>query len=318
MRATDAVAAPRAGRVARRLLTGAVVAGGAALAYARCEAEMFTLHRLRVPVQPAGSPDVTVLHLSDLHLTPTQTRKIAWVRALADLEPDLVVNTGDNMGHADVLPELLHALEPLRERPGVFVMGSNDYFAPHRKNPARYLLRDARVPRVYGEPDLPTEKLAAALTESGWIDLDNARAQATIGGLRVSFVGLDDPHIDRDRMPEPEPEPRADADLRLGVVHAPYVRALDALRADGADMIIAGHTHGGQLCVPGFGALVTNCDLDRGRASGLHGWPGARPDEFGGHDSTWLHVCGGLGTSPYTPFRVACRPSATLLTLTAR
>ena len=89
------------------------------------------------------------------------------------------------------------------------------------------------------------------------------------------------------------------------------------MRADGCELVLAGHTHGGQLCVPFAGALVTNCDLDRSRASGLHGWPGARPGTPGGEESVWLHVSAGLGTSPYTPVRFACRPEASLLTLRA-
>jgi predicted MPP superfamily phosphohydrolase len=107
-------------------------------------------------------------------------------------------------------------------------------------------------------------------------------------------------------------------DLRLGVTHAPYRRILDEMQADGADLILAGHTHGGQLALPFYGALVTNCDLDTRRAKGLHGWPGARPDEPDGAGSTWMHVSAGLGTSPYAPVRFACRPEATLLTLVAR
>jgi predicted MPP superfamily phosphohydrolase len=93
---------------------------------------------------------------------------------------------------------------------------------------------------------------------------------------------------------------------------------LDQLHGDGVDAILAGHTHGGQLCLPFFGALVTNCDIDRRRAKGLHGWPGPRPDEVGGNGSAWLHVSAGAGTSPYAPVRFACRPEATLLTFTAR
>jgi predicted MPP superfamily phosphohydrolase len=121
----------------------------------------------------------------------------------------------------------------------------------------------------------------------------------------VSFVGLDDPHIGRDNLPEPTADT---GDLRVGVVHAPYLRALGALRDDGARLILAGHTHGGQVCLPGYGTLVTNCDLDRRRARGLHAWPD-------GAEDTWLHVSAGLGTSPYAPVRVACRPEATILTL---
>jgi predicted MPP superfamily phosphohydrolase len=70
---------------------------------------------------------------------------------------------------------------------------------------------------------------------------------------------------------------------------------------------MAGHTHGGQLCLPFYGALVTNCDLDRSRVKGVSRW-GAQ---------TALHVSAGIGTSPFAPFRFCCRPEATLLTLVA-
>ena len=53
------------------------------------------------------------------------------------------------------------------------------------------------------------------------------------------------------------------------MVHAPYLRVLDAFTADGYPLILAGHTHGGQLCIPFYGALVTNCDLDTDRVKGL-------------------------------------------------
>jgi predicted MPP superfamily phosphohydrolase len=85
---------------------------------------------------------------------------------------------------------------------------------------------------------------------------------------------------------------------------------IDAMAADGHDLIVAGHTHGGQVCVPFYGALVTNCDLDTARVKGL--------SQHTANDRTsWLHVSAGLGTSPYAPVRFACRPEATLLTLTA-
>lgn len=280
---------------------------------------MFTLRRFTVPVLPPGSPDLSVLHLSDLHLTPSQTAKIDWVRSLAELRPDVVVDTGDNMAHRDALPPLLDALEPLRAIPGAFVMGSNDYYAPLPKNPARYLLPDARSLKLRHDPEsLPAAELATALERSGWKNLTNRRDHLEVNGMRIELVGVDDPHLERDVFPVDHADEPDGPTLRLGVTHAPYIRVLDQMRADGADLILAGHTHGGQLCVPGFGALVTNCDLDRGRAKGLHGWPGARPDAPGGADSTWLHVCAGLGTSPFAPVRFACRPEASLLTLTAR
>lgn len=315
----------------RSLVGGAALAGAAALAYAAAiEVRWYTLRRFRVPVLPDGAPDFRVLHLSDLHLVPTQDRKVAWVRSLAELDPHLVVTTGDNIAHADALPALLHAYEPLLERPGAFVLGSNDYFAPRPKNPARYLLADAReanpAPRL-----LPFPEMTAAFRAAGWKDLTNRRDAVVLGegddALNVALVGVDDPHLDRDRFPAStrgHAQPTAvggtvgRGTLRLGVAHAPYRRVLDAMHDDGADLILAGHTHGGQLCVPGWGALVTNCDLDTRRAKGLHGWPGARPDSPGGAGSSWLHVSAGLGTSPYAPVRFACRPEASLLTLVPR
>lgn len=319
-----------------RALGAAALAGAGALAWGTLvESRWYALREVSVPVLPPGQDPLRILHLSDLHLTPGQQRKVDWVRDLASLRPDLVVDTGDNWAHVEAMPALLHALEPHLATPGAFVWGSNDFFAPTPKNPARYLLPDARVTRDTPPRHLPWRELGRRFTSAGWVDLTNRRDVVEVAGRRISLVGTDDAHLDRDRFPaaggpddvrpapvrddagvlRAAPGPEGDVDLHLGVTHAPYRRVLDAMHADGADLVLAGHTHGGQLAVPGYGALVTNCDLDRGRAKGLHGWPGARPDRPGGADSTWLHVCGGLGTSPYAPVRFACRPEATLLTL---
>jgi predicted MPP superfamily phosphohydrolase len=127
---------------------------------------------------------------------------------------------------------------------------------------------------------------------------------------------VDDPHLRYDRLDLVAGPADADADVRLAVTHAPYLRVLDQFAADGYDAVIAGHTHGGQVCVPLIGALTTNCDLDNARAKGLHRHPADSRE--GDPGSTWLHVSAGVGTSPYARIRVACRPEATLLTLTPR
>jgi predicted MPP superfamily phosphohydrolase len=315
---------------------GAVTAAGAAAVAwgALVEVRWYALREVTIPVLPPGQAPVRVLHLSDLHLVPTQRRKRDWVRDLATLQPDLVVDTGDNMAHVDALPAVLDTLEPLLTTPGAFVLGSNDYFAPRPKNPARYLLPDARRPHDVPPRELPAGRLAQELRAAGWKDLTTRRDVVGVDGRTLSLVGVDDPHLERDRFPAPDESVAVGgsavgrsavgrsavgrspaADLHLGVTHAPYRRVLDQMHADGCQVVLAGHTHGGQLAVPGFGALVTNCDLDRGRAKGLHGWPAPRPDEDGGEGSTWLHVSAGLGTSPYAPVRFACRPEATLVTL---
>ncbi|MFZ5846708.1 MAG: metallophosphoesterase [Actinomycetota bacterium] len=299
----------------RALAVGAL-AGLGGLGYAAgYEVRAYTLRRVEMPVLPPGSPPVKVLHLSDLHMTPGQHRKQRWLRSLADLEPDLVVNTGDNLAHLESVPVVLDALGDLLDAPGVFVMGSNDYFAPSGRNPVRYLLPDDGR-RVTYTPKLPWGELRDGFEAGGWVDLSNRRDVLEVAGLRLAFAGVDDPHLEYDDLPAVAGTADPAADLRIGVTHAPYLRVLDAFARDGYETIFAGHTHGGQLCLPGLGALVTNCDLEPARAKGLHRHPaGSRPGDPG---SSWLHVSAGLGTSPYAPVRFACRPEASLVTLTAR
>ena len=276
------------------------------------EPRAFALRRVTVPVLAAGSPDLRVLHLSDTHMTPRQAGKQKWLQGLAELEPDLVVNTGDNLAHLDALPSVLSAYGGLLDLPGVFVFGSNDYFSPVRKNPVNYLRGGTGVAHggSWVRPkDLPFEQMRQAFTQRGWTDLSNQHGALEVAGRQLSFVGVDDPHLEYDELDDVPAD--ADADLAIGVAHAPYLRVLDRWNALGYPLLLAGHTHGGQLRIPFYGALVTNCDLDRKRARGLH------THQTPGHRESWLHVSAGLGMSPMTPVRFACRPEATLLTLTA-
>ncbi|MBO0877370.1 MAG: metallophosphoesterase, partial [Pseudonocardia sp.] len=103
----------------------------AAVGYASLvERRRWTLRRATLPVLPEGQRSLRLLHVSDLHMMPGQRGKQRWVAALAALEPDLVVNTGDNLAHPRAVPGVLRALGPLLDRPGVFVFGSNDYWGP--------------------------------------------------------------------------------------------------------------------------------------------------------------------------------------------
>jgi predicted MPP superfamily phosphohydrolase len=289
-----------------RAALGATAVGTATLAYAAgIERRHWTLRQATLPVLAEGARPLRVLHISDLHMTPNQTSKQRWVAALAELNPDLVVNTGDNLAHQNAVPAVLRGLGPLLNVPGVFVFGSNDYYAPRPKNPVRYLIKSHK--RVHGIP-LPWRDLRAALVERGWHDLTHVRRLLTIDGQTIAVAGVDDPHLRRDRYSDIAGRPDRTATLRLGVTHSPEPRVLDAFAEDGYDLVMAGHTHGGQLRVPGYGAIVTNCQLDRTRARGASRW--------GAH--MWLHVSAGLGTSPYAPVRFACPPEASLLTLVPR
>ena len=162
---------------------------------------------------------------------------------------------------------------------------------------------------------LPWQDLKDAYAGAGWLDLTNRRVSSTVGDLtrRLGGRGRPAPGVRR-------PGRGRRAGRRRG---RPAASASRTRRTSGCSTstpptattpIFAGHTHGGQVCLPLKGALVTNCDLEPARAKGLHRHPAdSRPGDPG---SSWMHVSAGLGTSPYAPFRVACRPEATLLTLT--
>lgn len=289
-----------------RIAVGTAAAGIATAGYATgVEPRMWTLRTAELPVLAPGTAPLRVLHVSDLHMLPSQATKQGWVAALAELRPDLVVNTGDNLAHRAAVPAVLSAVHPLFAFPGVFVFGSNDYYAPKPKNPARYLVPSKR--KIRGRP-LPWQDLRAAFVEQGWQDLTHTRRTLRLDTATVFAAGVDDPHLRRDRFRKIAGGTDQNATLRLGLTHSPEPRVLDAFAAEGYDLVLAGHTHGGQLRVPGIGALVTNCGLDRSRARGRSRW--------GTH--MWLHVSAGLGASPYAPVRFACRPEASLLTLVPR
>jgi uncharacterized protein len=274
------------------------------------ERNWFALRRYELPVLPAGSEPLRVLHISDAHLTPGRKRLMSWIRSLDDLDPHLVVNTGDCIAHPEAIRCFLDSLGPLLDRPGVFVFGSNDLYAPKPLNPLRYLRPEGSRGRHGKTNHLPWEKLRDGMLAAGWLDLNNKRGQLTAGGLDIAFGGVHDAHINQDRYDEVAGPADPAAALRIAVMHTPEPRLLDQFTADGYDLLLAGHTHGGQLCLPFYGTLVTNCGLDQERARGLHRHP------IGG--DAWLHVSAGLGTSPWAPARFACRPEATLLTLVPR
>lgn len=294
----------------RRVLGSLAAAAAGCFVWGLAEANMYVVRRVRVPVLPPGGEPLRILHVSDLHLTSKQHFKLDFIRGLAGLRPDLVVTTGDNIADADAIFPLMAAWNRLRFTPGVFVFGSNDYYAPAFKNPLTYVLHGRSAPDE--EPvELPWRRLRDEMTGVGWKDLTHRHEVLDVGGYRLAFRGTDDAHLGRDDYSLVAGPARTDADLNIGVTHAPYLRLLDGMTSDGMDLILAGHTHGGQVCVPGYGALVTNCDLDTARAKGLSS------HSHGGNTSA-LHVSAGVGTSPFAPYRFACRPEVTLLTLVAR
>jgi predicted MPP superfamily phosphohydrolase len=209
------------------------------------------------------------------------------------------------MASARSIPAIVHALEPLLDLPGAFIPGNNDYYQPKRRSPIWYFLPKRPIERP---PELPWPELARAMGRRGWADLTNRRAAVKVGDAVVAFAGTDDPHLFRDAYHRIAGPADPDAVVRIAAIHAPEPRLITRFAADGYDLLLAGHTHGGQVRIPFGPAIVTNCGLDRHRARGLHAWD----------DRMMFNVSAGIGTNPYLPIRFCCRPEASLLTLVPR
>ncbi len=283
------------------ILIAILAAGALCVSYGVfVERRWYRLARYRVDILPAEGPDkLTLLHLSDLHVT-AGSAKLA--RFLAGLPAaDVTAVTGDIVGEPEAVEEAADMLRPVRGRfASYFVLGSNDYYAP---KPLNYLAYFRKGRRRRGAKRGRAPELVARLEADGWVHLKNVRTCVSLDGLEVELLGLDDPHIDRQDLrvaPRRHPE-------RFGFAIAHSPDPAPELAALGYDLAVYGHTHGGQVRMPVVGALVTNSDVPRRIVSGL-----VRMGR------TYGHISPGLGTSKYAPFRFLCRPEATILELGRR
>lgn len=278
----------------------AAAAGAGLAAYALYEPYRYRLVTHELPVRSNGLV-LDVLHLADTHLSPRDHKLMGFLRTLPDRltkVPDLVVATGDMIEGDDGIDPLLEALSGIEARYGRFyVLGSHDYYVSSGPSYTKYFSNEKTMRRA-----LPTEveRLEEGLQAKGWISLANRDETIDVDGYRVRVSGVDDPYINRHQTNHIGRSESDDAAIAL--VHAPDVVSEWAL--NGFDLILAGHTHAGQVRFPLAGAVVTNCSLPSALAAG--------PNLVG---ASWLHVSPGLGAGRYSPIRFLARPEATLLRL---
>ena len=269
----------------------------------------YQIREATLPILPLGSPEIRVLHFSDLHLTPRRKREIADIRSFISLKPDLVISTGDFLAHRDAIPVVLDALDGLLNIPGLYVFGSNDYYEPSFKNPLKYLMKDDGTRKLGKE--LPWQELDRGLTSRGWINVNSSKVKFEIKGVGIEARGTDDAHLARDNYALVSGTRNADVNISIGITHAPYLRILNSMSSDKVDVIFAGHTHGGQIRVPwvnGSKALTTNCDLPTWRSRGITHLP----------DESLLIISAGIGTSPYARLRINCPPEINLISFNSK
>ena len=288
-------------RVTRTL--GRVVGIGAALgAYALYEPYRYRLVTHDLASNP-GVPPLDILHISDTHLGAKSRARIRWLAELPDRlgsTPDLVLATGDFVENDTGIEPLVEVLASLEARLGrFFVFGSHDYYQAGFQSYVKYWTgkRDLNSPRA------DSTRLRDSLEGKGWIQLHNRSEVIETPSGQVRVAGVDDPYLGRHRTDHLE---RGERDrLAIGLMHSPEL--VSEFTLAGFDLILAGHTHAGQVRLPFAGAVVTNCSLPARLAGGPH--------RIG---KSWLHVSPGLGTGKFSPIRFNCRPEATLLRLRPR
>ena len=277
-------------------LLGFLAAAGV-VSYPFLEARWFRVNHLRVPLG-RDVEGFTVLHISDTHLVARNGALLRFLRSLPSRigTPDLVLATGDLIDDNTGIAPITKVLNALTARLGRFyVLGSHDYFQTRFRSYLKYF-GDSR--HTEGAAQADTGALEDGLQTAGWVSLANRTEHLITNAGSIRISGVDDPYINRHQTHHIERA--ADEMLAIGLTHAPEVVSEWAL--NGFDLVVTGHTHAGQIRVPGVGALVTNSSLPTALAGGLHRIGGA-----------WLHVSPGLGTGKFAPIRFNCRPEVTLL-----
>lgn len=265
------------------------------------ERTWFSLRRYRLAILPSDGPErLSVLHLSDLHFVRHDPKKARFLASLP--AADVTVVTGDFLAEPEAVEAAVAGVRTVRgQMASWFVLGSNDYYAARPRSYFSYF-GDEQVKRprpIRGR----APELIQQLRNDGWADLTNSRRLVEVDGLPIELLGLGDAHIQRHDL---RVAPRGAPDrFGFAVMHSPDSAPETA--ALGYELLVAGHTHGGQVCLPLIGALVTNCSMPRRLVAGLFRMGGAV-----------LHTSPGLGTSKFAPFRFCCRPQATVLELSRR
>lgn len=263
----------------RGIFWGAVVPAAGAVAWGHFEAGWVKLETLDCPIEglPRELEGLRIAHLSDFHLgfpsrgTRAVERAVDWA---VEREPDLVLISGDLLSRRRGEPRLRELVTRL---PNCYAVLGNHDFA-HTKDP-------------FAQPS-PVADLVL---------LDEART-VELRGRKVQIVGVDPRSYRRGRA-RPERLADPEADLRILLCHFPNV--VDRLEPGVFDLVLAGHLHAGQICLPWPGGRLRLAHLRWTYVRGLYRRPGGV-----------LHLSSGLGTT-FVPFRFLARPEATELLLTS-
>ena len=275
------------------VLSGAVFFG----AWLIIEPRFFRIVRKEARCAKLINP-LQILHLSDIHFAYLDRKLASFFDRLAELNPDLIVLTGDIIDCREGVYEAEKQLSKLKSKSGIFaVMGNHDYYD--------YRLYDCLFHNFQGQRHPlkrnGTLKLRGVYKKLRIKELRNESQSVEIDGQQIGIHGVDDPvtgHADLTRLR---------VQKNPGMPHILLSHSLDVLfglSEHEIDICFSGHTHGGQVCLPGWGAIITHSRAGRKYASGIKKFMNIQ-----------CCISRGMGSSRFMPIRFFSRPEAILLTL---
>ncbi|MDR2748886.1 MAG: metallophosphoesterase [Bifidobacteriaceae bacterium] len=272
-----------------------------AAAYSFIETRLFKINRVKI-----NNNGIKILHISDIHLFPHQKRKLKFIRKLKKEELDFIICTGDSISSNNAINCLIDTMRDagFDKIPGAFVLGSNDYFAPKISNPFQYFFGpSSRKSNYTDKKRLDTKRLIAGLEFLGWRFAEETQFEIKIKNKKLKIAGSFDYHFKKNSdIKNILENSKGKNEITIGITHAPYLEALKPFLENNTNFLFAGHTHGSQIRLPKIGALVTNSDIPKDKASGVFQM-----------ENSIVSISEGLGTSAYFPFRFLCRPAVTIL-----
>lgn len=246
---------------------------------------------------------ITVLHLSDLHYYEGRTDSVSFIHSLALHDFDLIFITGDLIENNSGIPLCIEALKPLRAKYGIYaVLGNHDYYHTEFEDITN---KTGSLPKNHEQKRNDVALLKQELNNINIKVLQNENTSIATDEQKINIVGIDDPYVKQADLQQAFQGVKRDMPC-LTLVHSPEIHD-EIAELELADMVFCGHTHGGQIQLPGYGALLTRSNAPKKFVSGLVQ-----------EKNTMFYTSNGIGTGPYTRPRFNCLPEAIFFTLISK
>lgn len=260
------------------------------------EPRRFRVRTVEVPA-PQLTRDLTILHLTDFHLRSDrhwQNKIGGLIEMLKPLRADLVLFSGDFLEKECGIPLLEAILKQLPAPSARYaIWGNHDYY--------HYTFYHLFAPKVYRGIEWDRGVLKGALRAAGVVILDNTNAVIPWGDAQVVIIGVNDFYAQKHDIPKAF-EGAPATGLRILLTHSPEL--ITVMSGLSVDLVLAGHTHGGQITLPGFGPLASRSELPRRKICGVYQ-----------HNGSTVIINNGLGEGRFIPFRLLTPPEVVLITL---